>query len=68
VCAAGLPWSVLAGQAAARAITGASTDLDAHFSPARHMELAGLASILPVPLSFALSHLYNKHSGRKGAC
>jgi gamma-glutamylputrescine oxidase len=67
VCAAGLPWSVLAGQAAARAITGASTDLDAHFSPARHFELAGLASILPVSLSFALSHLYNKHSGRKGA-
>lgn len=67
VCAAGLPWSVLAGQAAARAITGESTDLDGHFTPARHFELAGLASILPVPLSFALSHLYNKHSRRKRA-
>jgi len=67
VCAAGLPWSVLAGQAAARAITGTSTDLDAHFSPARHFQLAGLASILPMPLSFALSHLYNKHAGRKRA-
>jgi gamma-glutamylputrescine oxidase len=66
VCAAGLPWSVLAGQAAARAVTGDSIDLDAHFSPARHFPLAGLASILPVPLSFALSHLYNKHSGGKG--
>jgi gamma-glutamylputrescine oxidase len=65
MCAAGLPWSVLAGQAAARAVAGASTDLDAHFSPARHFELAGLASILPLPLSFALSHLYNKHAGRK---
>jgi gamma-glutamylputrescine oxidase len=65
VCAAGLPWSVLAGQAAARAVTGASTDLDAHFSPARHFDLAGVASILPMPLSFALSHLFNKHAGRK---
>jgi gamma-glutamylputrescine oxidase len=67
VCASGLPWSVLAGQAAARAITGASTELDAYFSPARHFELAGLASILPVPLTFALSHLYNRHPRRKRA-
>lgn len=67
VCAAGLPWSVLAGQAAARTIAGASTDLDGHFSPARHFALTGFASILPVPLSFALSHFYSKHSGRTGA-
>jgi hypothetical protein len=67
VCAAGLPWSVLAGQTAARAITGASTSLDDHFSPAGHFELAGLTSMLPVPLSFALSHLHNMHSGRKEA-
>jgi gamma-glutamylputrescine oxidase len=67
VCAAGLPWSVLAGQAAARAITDATTDFDHHFSPARHFDMAGLTSLLPVPLSFALSHLHNKHSRRKGA-
>ena len=65
VCAAGLPWSVLAGQAAARKITGESTDLDGHFAPSRHFDLARLASILPVPISFALSHLYNKHSWRR---
>lgn len=67
VCAAGLPWSVLAGQAAARAITDDSTPLDAHFSPARHFQLGRLASILPMPLSFALSHLHTKHAGRKGS-
>jgi gamma-glutamylputrescine oxidase len=67
VCAAGLPWSVLAGQAAAREIMGEPTDLDGHFSPARHFELAGLASILPMPLSFALSHLHNRHSRHKSA-
>jgi gamma-glutamylputrescine oxidase len=60
VCAAGLPWSVLAGQAAARAITGASTSLDAYFSPARPFPLAGLTSLLPRPLGFALSHLHDK--------
>jgi gamma-glutamylputrescine oxidase len=65
VCASGLPWSVLAGQAAARAVTGATGELDEHFAPGRHFELAGLASFLPVPLSFALSHLYNKHSRRR---
>jgi len=64
-CAAGLPWSILAGQAAARAVAGAATDLDGRFAPARHFELAGLGAILPLPLSFALSHLYNKHAGRK---
>ena len=64
-CAAGLPWSVLAGQAAARAVVGAATDLDARFSPARPFELAALGAILPLPMSFALSHLYNKHAGRK---
>jgi hypothetical protein len=47
------PWSILAGQAAARAVVGAPTDLDGRFSPARHFELAGLRAILPVPLSFA---------------
>jgi gamma-glutamylputrescine oxidase len=60
VCAAGLPWSVLAGQAAARAVTGASTDLDPYFSPARRFPLAGLTSVLPRPLGFALSHLHDK--------
>jgi gamma-glutamylputrescine oxidase len=65
VCAAGLPWSVLAGQAAARAVTGSSTDLDAHFSPARPFPLARLTSALPRPLGFALSHLHGKYAGRK---
>jgi gamma-glutamylputrescine oxidase len=66
-CAGGLPWSVLAGQAAGRAAMCASTDLDAHFSPARHFGVGPLASILPKRLSFAVSHLYNKHRGRKRA-
>lgn len=60
-CAGGLPWSVLAGQAAGRAVAGAPTELDAHFSPARPFRLAALSSVLPTPVSFALSHLYNKH-------
>lgn len=65
VCAAGLPWSVLAGQAAARAVVGAATDLDSHLSPSRHFDLSGVVSLLPAPVSFALSHLYNKHAGRR---
>jgi gamma-glutamylputrescine oxidase len=65
VCAAGLPWSVLAGQAAARAVLGGATELDGYFSPGRHFALAGLRSVLPVGLSFALSHLYGKHAGRR---
>ena len=61
LCAAGLPWSVLAGQAAARAALGAPDDLDRHFLPDRHFHLAGFGHRLPPPLTFPLSHAIYKY-------
>ena len=39
VCAAGLPWSVLAGQVAARSAVGAPEPMDRHLRPERHFHL-----------------------------
>jgi gamma-glutamylputrescine oxidase len=60
VCAAGLPWSVLAGQAAARSAVGAPEPLDRHLLPDRHFHLAAFGHRLPPPLTFPLSHLIYK--------
>jgi gamma-glutamylputrescine oxidase len=60
LCAAGLPWSVLAGQAAARAALGQSQPIDRHLLPARHFHLAALGRRLPPAVTFPLSHLIYK--------
>jgi gamma-glutamylputrescine oxidase len=60
LCAAGLPWSVLAAQAMARAALGQSQPLDRHLLPTRHFHLAGLGRRLPPAVTFPLSHLIYK--------
>jgi gamma-glutamylputrescine oxidase len=60
VCAAGLPWSVLAGQAAARSAVAAPEPMDRHLRPERHFHLQAMGRRLPPPLTFPLSHLIYK--------
>jgi glycine/D-amino acid oxidase-like deaminating enzyme len=60
VCAAGLPWSVLAGQAAARSAVGAPEPLDRHLLPDRPFHLAAFGQRLPPQVTFPLSHLIYK--------
>jgi gamma-glutamylputrescine oxidase len=60
VCAAGLPWSVLAGQAAARSAVGAPEAMDRHLRPDRHFHLEGVGRRLPAAVTFPLSHLIYK--------
>lgn len=60
LCAAGLPWSVLAGQAAARAALGVPEPLDPHFAPTRRLPLGRAGAWLPRAMAAAVSHLVVK--------
>lgn len=62
ICSAGLPWSVLAGQVAARRAAQGATELDRFFAPDRAFTvLDPLQPILGKPLAFALSVLWAKN-------
>jgi gamma-glutamylputrescine oxidase len=65
LCAAGLPWSVMAGQAAGRAAMGTPEALDRYLAPDRPFHLAAFGKRLPAPLTFPLSHLIYKLGPRQ---
>lgn len=72
MCSAGLPWSVLAGQVAARCTVEGATELDRFFAPDRTFTaLDWFQPILGKPLTFALSILWAKNwqhgQGHKGS-
>jgi gamma-glutamylputrescine oxidase len=61
MCSAGLPWSVVAGETAARRATGEATELDRFLSPDRAFsEIEPLQPVLGKPATFALSTLWAK--------
>lgn len=65
MCAAGLPWSTLAGRVAARRAVEGATEFDPFFAPARSFnDIEPLQPILRKPLTFALSYYYAKNYQR----
>lgn len=61
LCAAGLPWSTFAAQAAVRMSLDGESHLDRFFKPDRSFtEIDLLQPLIPKPLTFALSHGYAK--------
>ena len=61
ICGAGLPWSAVGGQVAARAALGEPGEIDRLFDPQRSFtELELFQPVLRKPLTFALSHLHAK--------
>jgi gamma-glutamylputrescine oxidase len=65
LCAAGLPWSVLAGRSAAAQAMGASTALDRFFTPGRRFTpFDALQSLLGKPATWALGYYYARHFQR----
>jgi gamma-glutamylputrescine oxidase len=65
MCAAGLPWSTLAGRVAARCAIEGATQFDRFFSPARaFITVDPLQPLLSKPLTFALSNYYAKNFQR----
>jgi hypothetical protein len=62
MCSAGLPWSVLAGQVAARCAVEGATEFDRFLAPHRAFTLVDpLQPILGKPIAFALSTLWAKN-------
>lgn len=62
LCSAGLPWSVLAGQVAARCAAEGETELDRFLAPGRAFTvLDPFQPILGKPIAFALSVLWAKN-------
>lgn len=65
MCSAGLPWSTLAGQIAARGAVEGATEYDRFFSPARAFnDIEPLQPLLRKPLTWALSYYYAKNYQR----
>jgi hypothetical protein len=61
MCSAGLPWSVVAGETAARRTLGEATELDRFLLPDRAFtEIEPLQPVLRKPATFALSTLWAK--------
>jgi hypothetical protein len=65
MCAAGLPWSTLAGRVAAQRAVEGATPLDRFFDPGRAFNpLEPLQPLLRKPGTFAVSHYYSKNYER----
>ena len=66
LCAAGLPWSVLAGESAAAQLAGGATPLDRFFVPGRRFHrIERLQPLLGKPLTWALSYYFARRSGAR---
>jgi hypothetical protein len=68
LCSAGLPWSVVAGETAARSAVDGQTELDRFLSPGRAFSpIEPLQPVLRKPATFALSTLWAKSYQRGDA-
>lgn len=68
LCAAGLPWSVLAARTAAASVLGLTTPLDRFFAPGRRFTpFDGLQSVIGKGPAWALSYYYARNVGTLGA-
>jgi glycine/D-amino acid oxidase-like deaminating enzyme len=62
MCAAGLPWSVLAGECAAALVAGQATPLARFFAPGRRFHwIERFQRLVGKPLTFALSYWFARH-------